>query len=427
MEANQKRSRADAGTIRPGVSRALRAIVLCFVLITAFRHGLWRPLAVHGVDYPKHWHAARAMVEGRSLYHGEALEMHFNYPQWAAVLGLGLALTDEATGEKLWKLMLFGSLCGCWVIAWRCFRPDPSRDAKRRSGTRRIVADGLAGHWALTSAALIVLFSPALARPVFAGNIDPFNALFATALVAAFIAGRERLSGVLWAMLCLIKLLPVSLAPVFLLGRRRGVIAGFLAFVILYALLLAGLGRIGEEVGFYRDLLPQVGFYWRGISRSLSRALLESSLPASLFDDPVIYNACTITILAILASVDTLAVAAVIGRGRPPARALEVSMLFAPMISPLFETHHLVLVLPVLFLQVRRWIEGEMTGRAVALLAPGWCVLCMDNFFQNYGMGMGPHGTMLYYASMAGTWWLIAVTTAEALTRDDEAEPRRTE
>ncbi|GEM_PF-1579180 len=392
----------------------LRLAAAGFVAFNLGKHGLYRPLTIHGVDYPKHWLAARAVLEGRSVYAGDQLWMGFNYPQWSALLTFWLGWLPLEAAEHLWKLTMLGALAGAWWLAWREFRPQPEvgeAAQAARGGLRRTVSRELARHWGLTAAVLIVAFSPAGASGLFAGNVQPFNVFLVMAFVAALLAGREALAGVYWAMLCLVKMTPLALAAPILIWRRGSVLAGWGGFIGLYGVVLALTGRWREEAYFFGEVAAEVPFYWREISKSVPRGLLLWLSPRRWHESPELFNRAIALYVVGLALLLTGALLALRARRVPFLCALEPSLVVVPLFSPLLEGHHFGWALPALFLQVRRWATGEMSGATAAALAIGWVAVSLDYFYSNM---LQSWGAWTHFLVTLGGAWLLAASALSA-------------
>lgn len=349
--------------VSPGLGRLLRVCAWVFVACVVWQEGIVKPAATTGVDFGKHWLAARALLGGASVYDGWELHMGFNYPQWMAMAFFWVGLTDFETAERIWGWMLLGLLVATWWVAWRGMRP-----AARAPGAVSPLRSGLERHWAVTTALMLALFQPATTcLPV--GNIDPYNALLAVALAAALLRGRDGTAGVLWALLILCKLLPLSLLVVFVLWERWRVLRSAGWTLLGYLALLIVCGRLGYEWYFYRWIVPDITYYWRWISRSIPRGLLLASGRGDLVNDPVFYRFFTIGALAGLGGVYTAALGWMRWRKLSLERALEPAFLAVPLLAPLLEYHHFVLSLPTILLQLRRWSRGEMSA------ACGWIYL----------------------------------------------------
>lgn len=387
----------------PAEARAvafLRCAMILFVALAAVRHGVVRPLTIHGVNYPKHWHAARAILAGESPYVGPDLYLHFNYPQFGALATCWLGWFDYRTAEFVWKGMLLACVAGVWAIAARAFRPETEgggEDGRGRVGADSPAAPLLSlcraisgpGAWGTTCAFFVAGYSPLLATSVYLGQIDPVNGLLATAFVAAILRGRERAAGVLLAMLCLVKVMPIVLLLPLLLWRRWKILLGFGAFALGYALLLAATGRLGHERFFVFEMAGEIPFRWREISISPHVFLATRILPPEWLDDRQRFDAlATATTLAI-ATIHGGALVAAARRGGSFLRAIEVSLAFLPLHSPLFETHHTVWIFPVFLLQWKRWCEGRMSPVVAAGLAAGWGLVFGDSFWTEFSR-LGP-------------------------------------
>ena len=136
----------------------LRLVAIFYVAFNFGKHGIYRPLTIHGVDYPKHWLAARAVLEGRSTYLGDELWMGFNYPQWSALVTAWLGWFDVDSGQIIWKMLQLLALVVSWWIAWRIFAPPRAADSAQELSSpaiRSSVAAGIRRHWGLTAAVLL--------------------------------------------------------------------------------------------------------------------------------------------------------------------------------------------------------------------------------------------------------------------------------
>ncbi len=392
----------DGRGVDPRLARLLRAVAWVFVGYTVIYWGFVRPAGFIGDDFVKHWHAARALAEGRSVYAGPELELRFNYPQAVAFIFAWLAPMEIAAAEKLWEFFHVSCLIAAGVLAWRGLRPAPPAGAG-------IAREALARHWGLAVALALALYSPATWN-IWIGNIDPLNGLLAVGLTVALVHRRDAAAGGCWALLVLVKLLPVALAaPLVLWGRRRMLARGAVVFV-LYLALLAGLGRLSEEARFFSELAPRIPHYWRGISISAGRALLTWGAPEGWADDPVKYRLAALGV----AAVGGLLLIGWMGwlrrRGATLARALEPALLLVPTLSPLLEPHHYIYAFPVLVLQMGRFAGGRMrAGFAVAGMA-GWLVLGQWSIALDH-IGSAP--LALHFVPLWAALWLLGVNAME--------------
>ncbi|MBI3736545.1 DUF2029 domain-containing protein [Candidatus Sumerlaeota bacterium] len=391
--------RADAAkdaapAVSPIFSAALQWAGWAYVAVMLGIHGIYRPMTIHGVDYTKHWLAARAVLEGKSTYLGDWLWLGFNYPQWSAMVTFWLGWFDFVTAEKVWKLGHLSFVLGCWWIGYRQFHPailsealgqvHPAAGSGDLSAERSMIARAIERHWLLVCSIMIAGFDPLVASSLYVGQIEPINALLSMALVAALATRRDRLAGVYWAMLCLVKMMPVVLIIPFVLWKRWRIFESWLAFMALYFFLLVGTGRLGYEWFFVHDMMGKIAFEWRWISISLPRFLMLIFLPRAWHEDPVLYNRILLAFLAGMAAIFTVLSRILQRRGATLIQALEIGLLFVPLLSPLLEQHHLAWALPVLFFHLARWTRGGMPTPLALLLAAGWCIVCADYFVHNF-------------------------------------------
>lgn len=369
--------------VSPSLARAFRMLGWIYAIYIVANFGLYRPITMHGVDYPKHWYAARAILAGESPYISPELWMGFNYPQWSALLTFWIGWLDIDTAEVVWKMIMLCSVLTAWVLAVRFLRPSITGGPEWTLGARESMAE----HWPLVAALLIAVYSPAHACSLYVGNLEPINASMAMAFIACVVSNRPRLAGFFWAMLCLFKVLPVMLIVPILLWRQWRILQGWLLTMGAYALLLLVTGRFGFEWFYVREVASRVPFHWRSISFSLHRAILFYLCPVSWHEDPIIYmRAWRLTNLGVqvicLGSLLLL-----LKRKGTFLEAVELGLLFALLFSPLLENVHMLQVLPVFLLQSRRWIEGKISGLLTIPLAAGWTILCLTHTYTNFLMG----------------------------------------
>ena len=421
MPAIEERS-ASPAPARPSARLLWRCAVL-FVAFNVIKHGLILPLVTPGVDFGKHWLAARAVLEGRSVYVGEELYLGFNYPQWSALVTFWLGWLSRGAAEIVWKLMMLASLVGAWWIATRLMRPGAAggEAAREVSASRAAAARAVTRHWPLSVAVALTAFSPAGASALKEGNIQPSNVLLVVATAAAAAAGRERPAGVLWAMLCLIKMIPAALLLPVLLWRKRRMLEGFLAFMALYALALTATRRWGEEWWMLTEMLDDVPFRWRSISHSASRFILLFAAPEGWHEDARMYLAVTRATTIALGGVFVAMTIDLHRRGRSFESGLEFGLLFLPLLSPLLESHHAAWALPAMFWQMGRWARGEMSGGLAAAYAAGWGALSAEYFLTNFDRYFGD---WVFFTPLGAIAWLVGCNYVELLgQRPDRSTP----
>ena len=395
------------------------ASALVFILFQAWHWGIWKPLTIHGVDYGKHWEAARALLEGESTYIGGDLWLGFNYPQATAFMFLWLGLFTFETAERIWKVFLLLSIVGCWLLGWRYYAPGAAVEEGLTPTARALRAAGRA-RWGWLTAFATAAFMPAISA-IYIGNIDPWNAVLAVAMVAALLRGRERLGGVVWALLTLVKMLPVALiVPVLAWGRRR-LTWGFLGVMAVYFVLLVVTGRLAYEWFFVHEMMPMVPRRWRWISITPVRGLLDLFGRADVWENPYGFMAATRVQLVLFAPL-YVGLNIWLRRRRVSFLAgLEAAIVAYPLLTPLLEYHHFVWIMPALFLQMRRWAEGRLTPGITAGLLAGWVTLQLGFIFTFQLVYLGD---WTHYVALAGYLVVLAFTLIDVSRRRGEgAEP----
>ncbi len=418
----------DSISVNPRISMLLQIVAWGFVAFTLGKHGIYRPLTIHGVDYPKHWLAARAVLEGKSVYEGPELWLGFNYPQWSALVTFWLGWFDIETAQNVWKMMHLLFVVGCWGLAARGFRPAvltangalPKRE-KELEPLQRFIAEGIERHWLLIAAFLVAAFNPLVSGSLFLGQIEPLNALLVMAFLAALLSGRERLAGATWAMMCLTKMMPVILIVPFLLWRKWRVLQGWIGFMAAYFLALVVTGRVGYEWFFVTVAMEKISFHWQYISISPARLLMLLFAPESWLEDQATYDRCVGVWILTAGSLYVTLTWQLRRRGVELLRAIEVGLVFVPILSPLLESHHFAWMIPLMFLHLARWSRGEMSNTMALILALGWWIINMEQFVYNFARVFTTKWHQ--FPPLAGALILTAATIFDSLRKRAPGSP----
>lgn len=394
--------------------RMLRACMWLYLAFTTFAMGIWKPIEFYGVDYDKHWFAARALLEGKSVYLGGAsLWMGFNYPQAAAIPFVWLGFFSVDTSQYLWKAVLLVLSVGCWWMAWRQYRPreaamDPAEPVAS------LVRRGILRHWGLTTAFMTSAYF-ALSSCIYLGNIDPVNGFLAVGMVASLLSGAPLAAGVFWGLLTLVKMMPLMLIIPILFWRQWRVLHGFLWTMLVYFFILVLLGRVGEEWYFVREAIPVIPIWWRCITISPVCFALHLCGLEHWVDNPR-----TFAIVVRVSGVVTLGlfvglVALLKKRKMGWLRGLETAIVFYPLMSPLLEFHHFVWILPAFYLQIRRFVQGQMKNGTAMALVIGWALLCATYHIVDLAPKKYEWGEFIHFAALPGYLAVLAATLTEAL------------
>ena len=349
---------------------------------TFAKYALWLPLTSHGIDYIKHRRAAVAILEGRSPYDGDNY-LRFNYPEFAAWVFVYLAWVPEDTGEAdqdpgeiVWDLGNALFLAAALVIV--IFGCRPRGPLETRAGPARV---WVRAHWPAVAALLMGLFAPAFVGNHYA-NIEPFNLFLMALLLAALLRRRDTSAGILLAALALVKILPVLLLAPLWIARRRRAVWVTVALLAAYGLLLLATGWWRREWFLATQVLPNIGFHYRGISNAPASIITEYWMP-SVWASKATYDTAT-RIGSAVAFVAFAAVLTLGWRGVAASwrRGLAFSSLSLVLIPPLFEYIHLIWALPAYVLLAVDWAEGRASHRMAALGGGFWLIVFACRYAQ---------------------------------------------
>lgn len=357
------------------VGQTVLVLLWADILFKLAYWGMWLPLHAPDCDYWKHWEAARAMLRGDSPYYGGPdLYLGFNYPLFTGYLFIFLGFFTQQVSEVIWEVFNLLFSIGGGLIAWRYMRPAMPTRFPGEPNLSFLFREAVHVNWGTAVFVLVANFHPLLLN-FMPGNIDPLNFVLFMGLGAALVRGREALAGVLLAALCLVKVAPVLLlVPIFFARRWRMLwtTTGLLA-LYLFHLLATNLWR--TELFLYTDVLPRIGYHYLGISSSIHHVLANLVNPAAIASAEA-YARWTVAINLVLLAVFVGACAVWSrNRARDFVHLMSFSMFMAVLMSPLLEYHHFVWAAPVLFFQVRDWVNGRISTAFALLCVVGWIAL----------------------------------------------------
>jgi hypothetical protein len=351
-------------------------------------------------DFPIYYVAARAALDGRDtdrIYERTFWERESArtglptvgtfqpFPPANALVVLPVAWLPPAAAKLAWSTLLTGALAASLLLLARVL-----------SGT---------SPWLLALALLVQTAS--IRNAIAFGQPYPLLLLLLAGSLLAWTRGRDVLAGVLLAPVVALKLYGAPMVPAATLARRRGVLLGAVAgLVVVTAVSLAALGPRTHATYLREMLVPSLEGRvldpyhpsW-GSPQSLGRRLfqLEPDLnPRPALDAPRLAAACGrggavgIVVFAVAAAV-------LLFRGGHDGRAWAAVMVGGLAASPMPATYHLVLLtLPAAVL-----LAGERrTAARAAVLA-----------LTAYAASTLPH----VLAGGAGWWSLAGGTRLYAL------------
>ncbi len=362
--------------------KALTAVILVLTCWLAVQRVIIVPWGAPGVDYPKHYVAARRVLAGQSPYTGGDMYLSFNYPQFVAWLNLPLAFFKSAeAAEPFWDIAnIILVLLSAAIVAFG-YRP----------GRSRVPADSVPViPWDAAALFAFFFFAPTSAglRP---GNLSSWDLLFITLAGWAIVRGREPHIGAFIALSSLIKLLPVLLLVPYVFAGRKKVLQGAAAVYGSYLLLLILTGGLENEWFYATRVIPHIGGYWVHVSYSIPHGLTRVFAPDIHADKVLLARLSVIwNILLILPYILMCALRRRLASeegGR--VRLLVFGCVLLPLMPPLLEYVHFVWVLPglaaALFLQqTGRLTRGETMTLfvgffGIAVAGPLADVLCPWN------------------------------------------------
>jgi hypothetical protein len=368
----------------PPPERALRVVVYLFAAVSAYetvRIYLLHFVGFWPTDLPSYHYASLALRHGLDPYVPtnlvapvKEIVFPYIYPPLLAILWTPLTFLPLEDVFALWQIVSLLALVASLVLCVRLARP----------------ASPAARAAALVTALLLPFGLPAfvVAHHGAVSGVFVFLLLF---FFDRLQRGRERTAGVVLAIACGIKVLPVVLLPYLALKRRwRALIAAVATGAILLGLSILVVGwRIHWE--FLTQIAPQVGYAAHsGLGFDAVYYPENQSLNGFLSRLLCPDGGCGVPIaLACLAMI--VPVAWRVGRRREIDGAeLAFVALLLLIVSPLTWLHHLILLnLPAIVLAVlivdgrwrpRVWWVAVMAVTAILAHDSGRLVIAVKNF-----------------------------------------------
>ena len=407
------------GGRRETLLKALQILAWVLLTITFCKHVVYYPFfreGAWGVDYGKHYVAAREVLAGRSPFVGENY-LGFNYPQFTAWLYLFLAAFSLEGAEKVWNLCnaLFVVAAFFTIVVYYRPKPRESADMRSRGALDPAAALWVRDHWASVSALLYAVFAPWF-MDFHCGNIEPLNLILIVALGAALIRRADGVAGVVLAMACLVKILPVFFLLPLAMARRWRVVSVCMAAMAVYASILfaSELWRPGDgwwrwEVSLYANTLPHVAFEYRDLSRSPA-AIAARSFSSLLWNSQPAFDLATRAVsLVLLAAYVGVLIAARRFLRRSWRDGVAFTALAIVIVSPLIEYHHLIWSIPAYLFLVVDYVEGRVRHGFFALAGGLWAAIFLCRYWTDLGPSGGVHPLDIATLLSVVLWVAMAV------------------
>ena len=369
---------------RSALGRALPYLCWGWLGFMFLKYAIILPFSETGVDFPKHYYAAEEILNGRNPFIDDrGLNQHYNYPTFAALIYVFLGLFTGPQAETIWTVLnaLYVAIA-CMLLAW-VWRPDGSNGSPPDGATERsLVASRVLRHWPAAAAAACAAYAPIFLGLV-SGNIEPLNLVLLVGFWVAMSRQRDGIAGVLLGCLSLIKMMPVLfVAPLIVAGRWRAV-RTWAAVLAAYGLLLAVTGWWRWDRFLFTHTLPNVGYYWQGISSSLVRII------GVLFHPPLLesisaFNRTSHAIALAVCGLNGVVLIAVWPRFRRDwTEGMALMGIGVVLMTPLLEYHHFVWALPTYLTLIAGILNGKMGARYFFWEMSLWVLLFATGYFAD--------------------------------------------
>lgn len=346
------------------------SLSLLFVIFAVQTFGkAYRP---GGNDLTSYLAASRALVEGSNPY---AIDTPFPYiyPLFLALALIPLTFFPYGAAVFVWFALSVSALA--WSLAWIAKREDPG---------------GRASDAVSIAAIVLILLTQIVQNNLLNGQV---NFVVLACCIGAAAGAAQFRAAAWWGAAIAIKILPLGLAPWWLLRSRTVIVLGAIAVAVALALvpvLVAGRAALDWTAGYLQ------GF----VGSSLETGAPDDTLWFSVYgvvrliapDIPWLPIVCAAIVLGAAALTDA--------RRRPGADdhvAFATYLAVIPLASPKSETHHLAFALPAAYVCALRLLRYRIPAadwrRRTALVA---VALFLIGAFLEVGRSW---------------WWFLALVT----------------
>jgi hypothetical protein len=342
------------------LQRFLILVTWLFFIFQVTKYLILPPLSsnqgVLGLDFQDVYHAAEDCLHGTNPYlHGPG------YPLMVPILFSFLPRFSLQHAEFLWNILMRGSVLGGFLLIMFTLRPtlSESGNCKNLKGRLSVVyARLLLQHWTTLAAGLTAGFTPVL-LDIRVGNIQSL-VFFLFCLFCTMLYHRQDLwAGGIFVLLCLVKIVPVILLPVFFFSKRYRLFFASCAGLLLYIGISFFTGGWRWEYYLFSELLPHFAYALRGVSYSLVHFIGTVVSPAVL-ENEAVYNHYsslitggilgTYLIALCLAAKRNYGLTHLFSKGKDgdglAPELLVLGVYSLTLASPLLETHHFTNCIP---------------------------------------------------------------------------------
>lgn len=348
--------------------------------------GLYYPWVSPNADYSKHWDAAHALVNGTTPYF-ETPPLGYTYPLFISLPYLWMGFLTIDTARVAWILCNFFHItCGAYLLG-RLLKPKNFTPVTGEASLVTRLRRGAVDNWGTVTVVILANYKP-LMSALLPANVEPANFLFYSIFTVAMLKHRSVITALSWVCFTLVKIVPVILLMPMFLTRKFKELSIYLFVLLSYVSLLFISGYWKIEADLYRLWLPRLGHYFESINYSTGRTiglLLGKDVMAA---DYLAYNRWVLGVNIILGTIITLTCLAWRRWGKGSSDLLiGFVMLCLPLLSPILEYIHFVWGVPLVFFQLRAWVEGRIPPLQALALLFGWLSLMtvyhLSTFAQN--------------------------------------------
>jgi alpha-1,2-mannosyltransferase len=375
---------------RPAVRRASAIGLALLVLLFAVQ--TWRKAyRLDGNDLTSYLAASRALLDGTNPYE-IATPFPYIYPLFSALVLIPLTLVPYSAAVLLWFALSIGALG--WVLAWVARQEDPEGRTRDAIPIATIV---------------LILLTEIVQNNLLNGQVN--FVVLAFCIAAIRVGSNAFASAGWWGAAIATKMLPLGVAPWWLLRRRFVVVIAAVVIAVALAVapaLIAGTPALEWTTAYLR------GFIGPSLQAGASADRLQFSLYWLMShlapDVSWLPLACALIVVGTAAVADA--------RRRSPDDdhvAFAMYLAVIPLASPKSETHHLAFILPAAYICALRILRyrvhvGDWRARTAMLSAALFSLASLFDVARNW-------------------WWCVALlalwATVVGLLHEDRPDSSR--